>query len=238
MADSPDPQTVREGVIHEETPSFLKNIRRLLRPFMGMWYVHPDATLLVYASPAMCLGVLVTASKPSIDRLHLRNLFASGRRYHFVAGSVDGFKMETTSKVPWQRRGRTKSTATLLAEFNPLDDNLTQINITARIRIWNLWSNMMIPVFFTPLILFGIWQPVIIRVLELVALYGLAWMGYRYSAAMDAHDMVYFIEKALEELMPTSVPELGSHVPHVVDNREDFPDAWEKFYEAHSDPSD
>lgn len=235
MTETPNRDTVKEGVVYEETPAIHGKFRQLLRPFMGMWYVHPDVTMLVYAPPSVCLGVLVQASKPSTDRLHLRNLFMHGRRYHFVQGSAEGFSMETTSKVPWRRRERTPATARLAAEFQVLDDNLTQINITARIRIWHLWGGMMIPIFFTPLILFGIWQPILVRIIELIVLYALAWTAYRYRAAIDAHDMVYFIEKALEDFMPTSVSELGSHVPHVVDNRKDFPDAWEKFYEQHAD---
>lgn len=235
MTDTSNSDAVKEGVVYEKNPPFYRRLRHLLRPFMGMWYVHPDVTLLVYAPPTACLGMLVQASKPSTDRLHLRNLFAHGRRYHFVDGSAKGFIMETTSKIPWRRRDRTPAVARLSGEFQVLDDNLTQINITANIRLWHLWGGMMIPVFFTPLILFAIWQPVVVRVIEVVALYALAWTAYRYRAAIDAHDMVYFIEKALEDFMPSSVLELGAHVPHVVDNREDFPDAWEKFYEQHAD---
>ena len=202
---------------------------------MGLWCVDLDRRILGYVTPRVCLGGLVQASKPSTDRLHLRDLLAYGRRYHFVGGSPKGFTMETTSRIPWRRRDRTPAVARLSAEFQVLDDNLTQINITARIRIWHLWSGMLVPMFFTPLFLFGIWQPFWVRVLELIALYVLAWSAYRYRAAIDAHDMVYFIEKALEDFLPKSVSELGAHVPHVVDNRQDFPAAWEKFYEQHTD---
>ena len=236
MADTAHHQTVKKGRIYDDKPRWSR-LRRWLRPFLGMWYVHPDVTLLVYASPAVCLGVLLQASKPSKDRLHLSDLFINGRRYHFVSGSADGFRMETTSKVPWRRKDRTRSTATLTGQFQMLDDNLTQINITARIRLMNMASRFFLPIFFTPLFLFAIWQSPLVRVIETLAIYILAWISYRYSAAMDAHDMVYFIEKVLEDFMPTSVTELGSHVPHVVDNREDFPEAWEKFYSEHADES-
>lgn len=236
MSDAQSQQTAKEGVVYDKEESKKSRLMRLLRPFWGFWYVHPDVTLLVYATPAVCLGTLVTSAKPSTERLDLRNLFAHGRRYHFVGGSLEGFRMETTSKVPWRRRReRTPANATLSAKFQPLDDSLTRIHITARIRLWNIWGRFFIPIFFTPLFLFGVWQPLPIRILELILLYGLAWMSYRYSAAIDAHDMVYFIEKVLEDFMPKSVSELSSHVPHVVDNREDFPDAWEKFYESHVD---
>lgn len=238
MTDTPDQQDVKQGVVHDENATIRQRLRRFLRPFLGMWYVHPDITVLVYASPNVCLGVLAAASKPSTERLHLRNLFANGRRYYFVDGSIEGFRMVTTSKIPWRRRDRTNAMATLVAKFNRLDDELTQIHITAQIRIWNLWGSMMIPVFFTPLILFAAWQPVVVRIIELVLLYGLAWSAYRYNAAIDAHDMVYFIQKALEDFMPKSVQELGAHVPHVVDNRGDFPDEWDKFYEEQTDQSD
>lgn len=237
MTDASPHQAVKDGVIQDDKPQG-NRLRRWLRPLLGMWYVHPDVTLLVYAPPTVCLGILVTASKPSKDRLHLRDLFIHGRRYHFVEGSPEGFRMVTTSKIPWRRKDRTRSTATLTANFQVLDETLTQINVTARIRIWNMWGRLMMPIFFTPLFLFAIWQSPAIRLIETVAMYLLAWTSYRYSAAIDAHDMVYFIEKALEDFMPKSVAELSAHVPHVMDNREDFPDAWEKFYEAHSDESE
>ncbi len=218
-----------------DSPEEQSRLWRMLRPLLKIWYVHHEVTLIAYASPAVCLGVLVTSSKPSIERLHLRNLFVHGRRYHFVSGSHEGFQMRTTSKVPWQHRGRTRSTATLTAKFNALDDDLTQINITANFLPINIIYSLVVPIFFTPLFLFAIWNHPIIRILMTVAIYGLAVIAYRYNAAVDAHDMVYFIEKSLEDFMPNSVSELGSHVPHIHNNRTDFPDAWEKFYQAQTD---
>ena len=237
MTDASPHQEAKEGVIHEDKPPS-RRLRFWLRPLLALWYVHPDVTLLVYAPPSICLGVLMTAAKPSQDRLHFRDLFIHGRRYHFLDGSPEGFRMVTTSKVPWRRKDRTPSTATLTAKFQVLDETLTQINVTAQIRIWNMWGRLIMPIFFTPLFLFAIWQPPAIRILETIGIYAFAWMSYRYSAAIDAHDMVYFIEKALEDFMPKSVSELSAHVPHVMNSREDFPDAWEKFYEAHSDKSE
>jgi hypothetical protein len=237
MTEASDPQTAKDGVIHEDNPP-PRRLHRWLRPLLALWYVHSDVTLLVYAPPSTCLGTLMTAAKPSQNRLHLRNLFAYGRRYHFIEGSPDGFKMVTTSKIPWRYKGRTQSNATLTAEFQVLDETLTQINISSQIRIWNIWGRLMMPIFFTPLFLYAVWQPPVIRLLEILLIYMFAWVSYRYSAAIDAHDMVYFIEKALEDFMPTSVSELSAHVPHVMNNRDDFPDAWEKFYKAHSNKTE
>ncbi len=236
MTDTSPHQAVKDGVIHDDKPKYHR-LRRWLRPLLALWYVHPDVTLLVYAPPSVCLGVLVTAAKPSKDRLHFRNLFVHGRRYHFLDGSVEGFRMITTSKIPWRRRDRTPPTATLDADFQVIDDTLTQINIRSQIRIWNIWGRLILPICFTPLFLFAIWQSPIVRLIETVAIYVFAWLSYRYSAAIDAHDMVYFIEKALEDFMPKTVSELSAHVPHVMNNREDFADEWEKFYQAHSDKS-
>jgi len=224
-----------EGRIPTEEIDRYSRLRRLLRPLMGMWYVHPDITLIAYGSPAVVLGMLVQASKPSTERLHLRNLFAHGRRYHFVGGSADGFRMQTTSKVPWRRRERTRATAILNANFKKLDDDLTQINITANIRLANMYTGFLVPIFFTPLFLFAVWHHPVVRIAMMIGIYGFAWMAYRYSAAVDAHDMVYFIEQSLVDLMPKSVAELAEHVPHVVDRREEFSDAWEKFYESQTD---
>lgn len=235
MTDKSYSKPPTEGRIKTEDIDKYSRLRRLLRPLMGMWYVHPDITLIAYGSPAVVLGMLVTSSKPSTDRLHLRNLFAHGRRYHFVGGSPNGFRMETTSKIPWRRRDRTRATAVLTAQFKQLDDDLTQINLTAHIRLASMYTGFIVPIFFTPLFLFAAWHHPLVRLLMLVSLYGLAWTAYRYSAAVDANDMVYFIEQSLADLMPKSVTELGAHVPYVVDNREDFADAWEKFYESHTE---
>jgi len=235
MADQSYSKPPTEGRIKTEDIDKYSRLRRWLRRFLGMWYVHPDITLIVYASPVVVLGMLVTSSKPSTDRLHLRNLFAHGRRYHFVGGSANGFRMETTSKVPWRRKERTRATATLKATFKQLDDDLTQINLTAHIRLASMYTGFIVPIFFTPLFLFAVWHHPLVRIVMTLALYGLAWTAHRYRAAVDAHDMVYFIEQSLAELMPKSVSELGSHVPHVVDNREAFAEAWEKFYESHTD---
>lgn len=235
MADKSYSKPPTEGRIRTEDIDKYSRLRRWLRPLMGMWFVHPDVTLIAYGSPVVILGMLVTASKPSTERLHLRNLFANGRRYHFVGGTADGFRLETTSKVLWRRKERTRATAVLNAKFKQLDTDLTQINLTAHIRLANMYSGFLLPIFFTPLFLFSAWHHPLLRIGMTLAIYGLAWTAYRYNAAVDAHDMVYFIEQALADLLPKSVAELAEHVPHVVDQREAFSEAWEKFYESQTD---
>lgn len=235
--DADKTQPARQGTI-DDGSSNETLVKRMFRRIMFLWYVHPDATFIVYASPMHCLHLLATAAKPSIDRLHLRNLFAHGRRYHFLRGSREGFRIVTTSKIPWSRRGRTRPNAMLDGTFQELDENLTQINITAQVHVFNIGWALIVPLFLTPMFLVAPWHPVL-RFTALFLIYALAWIAYRYNAAIDAHDMVYFIEKALEDYLPKSVSELGSVVPHVVDLQdEDFPAEWERFYQAHQEGTD
>lgn len=227
--------TVKHGKILDSAKP--RWYRRLTRPILeAVWYIPTDVTLIVYAPPIACLQILATAAKPSTERLHLRNLFVYGRRYHFLHGSAEGFRMETTSKIPWSRRGRTNPNAILDGSFKQLDDNLTQIQVSAQLRIMNIGSAMFVPFFLTPMFLVAPWLPVF-RILGLIVIYSLAWIAHRYNAAIDAHDMIYFIEKALEDFMPKSVSELGEVVPHVLNTRDDFPAEWEKFYQSHRDES-
>ena len=92
---------------------------------------------------------------------------------------------------------------------------------------------VLVPLFMTSIIIYMPWQPAILAVL-IGALFILSWFGHRYHAAVEAHDMVYFIQKVLNEYRPASAPLIaeGAHID--VENA-DFSEAWEKFYQSHRD---
>lgn len=199
-----------------------------------VWYTGAPVVLVMRASPAVCLHTLMTAAKPSTSRLHLRNLFAHGRRY-FIQPQQDGFQLTTTSKVIWRYRQRTSSSAVLDAHFSSLDDDVTRIQLRARLRPLYMLSALLIPAFMTTILVYVPWHPALILA-ALAALYGLSWAGHRLNAALEVSAMVWFVQKALEDLVPAEIMTLGAlaadQVVHY--DTQDFEQAWEKFYEQHS----
>jgi hypothetical protein len=196
------------------------------------WYVYPPVVLVIQATQTACLQTLALAAKPSTKRLHLRNLFASGRRYSLYARQ-SGFGLTTTSQVIWRYRRRTSPSAILHAEFTDLEDNFTGIHMRVHISLYYLLDVFLIPTFASALILYMPWPPVLIGVLVL-ALYGLSWFGHRNGAAYEANEMVFFVQKALEDLVPTEFLALPIGEADVIYER-DFSAAFEKFYEEHKD---
>lgn len=197
------------------------------------WYVHPLAVVVIRGTPALCLQTLALAAKPSTDRLHLGNLFASGRRYEIQLRD-SGFALMTTSKIPWYYRRRTTPAAVMLAKFSRLDENMTHIQMRVRIRLLYLLDVFLIPTFMTSIVIFMPWNPLFI-ILPVVALYGLSWFGHRFNAALEANEMIFFVQKALEDLVPTDLAALNATTGDVTYEQQAFSEAWEKFYQAHKE---
>lgn len=196
--------------------------QRLLDTF---WFVHPPAALTIRAAPIECLKALAAAAKPSQQRLHLRNLFTEGRRYYLQAAQ-DGFRLTSNSKIPW-RRGRTTFAAVLIGQFSEAGDGATRILLRARMRAAYLLDIFFIPSFITAIMVFAPWPRVTITLLALT-LYGLSWAWHRFTAALQAAEMVYFVQKALEDLTPYQTPTLAASAPEVV--MPDFREAWDRFF--------
>ncbi len=167
-----------------------------------------------------------TAAKPSTQRLHLRNLFADGRRY-FVEGNPDGFRMMTTRNVAFRYRRRTTATAILRGRFTPFGE-LTRVDLTARINTGYLVSSFVIPSFMASLLVYMPWSPALVAVM-IATLYGLSWMGHRYNARAEAHEMVWFVQKTLEDATVYEIPTLAASTAEVVDIHEDFEAEWSRF---------
>lgn len=204
--------------------------QRLLDTF---WFVHHPAALTVQAAPVECLRALAVAAKPSQQRLHLRNLFTEGRRYYLHA-IKDGFRLTSNSKIPW-RRGRTTFAALLIGQFSEAGDGATHILLRARMRMPYLLDIFYIPSFITAIMVFAPWPKLAITLLALV-LYGLSWAWHRFNAAIQAAEMVYFVQKALEDLTPYQMPSLAASAPEVV--MPNFQEEWEKFFHQHKNNLD
>lgn len=178
------------------------------------------------ASPTACLQTLAVAAKPSADRLHLRNVFAGGRRY-YVQPQTDGFRITSDNKLPWGgRRRRSSIAAVVWGNFSSSED-LTFIRLHSRMNVAYLLRGLLLPIFFTSIVAYMPWNRVVIVVL-VALLFALSLVGHRFDAALQVNEMIYFVQKALADLPPAEVSQLPPTGPDVVVS--DFREQWYKFY--------
>jgi hypothetical protein len=196
-----------------------------------LWYVYPPVVLTVDVPPIDCLRAMMEATRPSTDRLHLRNLFAEGRRY-FLQPMTDGFLLTSNSKIPWRRRARTSIAAVMTGELSSYGDGGTRLMLRARMRLLYFLDIFFLPSLMTSLLIFAPWPPALISGLAAL-LYALSFTWHRLTASLQAADMVYFVQKSLEEFTPGEVVSLGGTSPDVITQERDFREQWQKFYEAH-----
>lgn len=208
---------------------------RLRDGILGLfWYVHPTVLLLLAAPPPACLQTLALAAKPDVRRLHLRDLFADGRRYEVRVGSdLRRFTITTTHNIRWQYRRRTSAVARLSGRIEPVGEGGARVRLNIRIRLMYLLDTVLLPTFVASIVIYMNWHVTLI-VAAVVALYTLSWLGHYYNAKFEANEMVYFVQKALEDFIPPPPPELAAASPEVTLER-DFRAAWERFYEQHQE---
>lgn len=195
------------------------------RALARLWYVHPAVVLRLESAPALCLSTLASAARPSTQRLHLRNLFAEGRRYYLHA-APDGFQMNSTSKLPWSLRRRTRVAAVVFGAFE-VSGEATFLHLRARMTLPFLLDVLVLPGWMGLLLAFGP-LPVPVSALAAAALLALSWLWHRYEAALQAAEMVYFVRVALTDLQGADMPALAAGDTIVAD----FQAEWEKFYDA------
>jgi len=204
----------------------------LARVWERVWRVHPPAALTVKASQRECLRTIALAAKPDVDRLHLRNLFTDGRRYYLDVRNT-GFRLTSNTKIPWRQRARTAIAAVLYGEFTEAGEGATHIIMRSRMRLFYLLEALLIPAFISSLLVFAPWSRLLIAAL-IATLFGLSWLTHRLTATLQATDMVYFVQKALEDITPVEVPILtAGGEPEVITQDRAFREQWQKFYEAH-----
>lgn len=198
--------------------------------------LHPPVVLYVHAPPLVCLETLAKAARPHVDRLHLRDLYTEGRRY-YVRPVREGFQLTSDSRLLWGgRRARTPFAATLYGSLAPVGDDITCIRLHAGTNWWFILRSLLVPAWMSGIAILMPWPlPVVLLVVAL--LFGLSLVGNRMNAALQATDLVYFVQTALADLPAASLAELAAPGPEVVtpNTRRDFREQWQKFYEEHQE---
>jgi hypothetical protein len=194
-----------------------------------VWYIQPERVLLVKATPDQCMHTLARAARPSTERLHLRNLFSDGRRY-YLKPTDTGFQLNSTSRIPW-RRGRGRIASVLLGNCSEIDAGVTRIDLRARMTFTHFADVFLLPGWMGLLLISGP-LPLPLGVGLSVVLLALSWIWHWYAAVLQATEMTYFVQVALDDLPAATIPELRSsdNVIHA-----EFQQQWQKFYEQHKD---
>ncbi len=204
----------------------VKWLGRLLR-------VNAPAYLTVGASLDDCLKTLALATRPSLDRLHLRNLFTDGRRY-FLRLEGKQFQIKTNQKILWSRRGRTRHAAVLIGTCNAVGEAQTRIELHCRMRLLYFLDIFLIPAFMFSVMIFAPWRPWLIAALGL-SLLALSWVWHRSNARLQALEMIFFVHKSLEEIGVVELPGLGAQSPDVILDGRSFQQEWTRFMARHHD---
>lgn len=214
-------------------------LARLLRRagllLRDLWLIHPPVAIVVGANRPTALQTLHAATRPSTDRLHLRDLFAEGRRY-YIQFNDDGFRMTSDQRLRFgSRRRRSGRTALIFATVSgDSDASITLIRMRARMFVWQVVRAFLWPALFATIILNVGWWDISVRIAIVLLLVALSWTTHRADAALQASEMVFFVQKALEDLPPARVPSLESQRPDVVSTPDaDFSAAWQRFYQQH-----
>jgi hypothetical protein len=197
--------------------------------------VNPPVYLTVAAPLEDCLQTLALATRPSLERLHLRNLFADGRRY-FMQMEGTRFQIRTNQKIMWSRRGRTRHAATLSGDCSVVNEGQTRIVLQGRMRLLYFLDVLLIPAFMTSLLLYAPWRPLLIAALSAL-LFTLSWVWHRMNARLQTLEMIFFVQKSLEEVAAVELPGLGVQSPDVVLDGRSFQQEWARFMARQHDDS-
>lgn len=202
---------------------------RILRAIANrLWYIQPPRLMLIQAAPTLCLLTLHQAVKPSVERLHLRNLFMEGRHYSFAAQEL-AFRMNSTSRSPWRRR-HGRPAAVLLGQCADIGAGITRVDLRTRMSLPFLLDVFVLPGWMSLLLLFGP-LPLQTGIIASLVLLLCSWLWHWYNAALQATDLLYFVEVALDDLPDAQVAQLAASTDNTI--RADFVEEWQKFYQEH-----
>lgn len=196
-----------------------------------VWYLQEAKVLIAKASPSACMQTIITAAQPSANRLHLRSLFSSGRRYQ-VSANKQGFQLTTTSKVWWHYRRRTFTAAVIHAKITSVNNEITRIDLQARMALRYLIDTVIIPIIIGVFIIFSPLSLIVIITFLTTVIY-LSWLAHRTNARLEASEMIYFVQKALEDLESAEIVPMSAATPGVIYEGKDFEKAWQEFYSTH-----
>lgn len=193
--------------------------------------IHAPVALVVGAGRDDCLSALGAAAKPSTERLHLRELFRDGRRYH-LAPAAAGFRLFTDARRWSGSAGRTSPAAVLDGELVPMgsgDAPVTLLRMRARMRPAHALAALAFPAFVALVVaaspVESLWKPLLVG-----ALIGLSLLAERFEAAYQAHVMVEFVRKAVDGLPRVDSLRLDAGRGPVVDGDAGFSQAWDHVY--------
>lgn len=197
-----------------------------------LWQLHPPVALIVRASQAAVLQTLKSAARPSQDRLHLRSLYAEGRRYT-IEPNESGFNLtSSTREQGGSRQRRSRVAAVVTGTLTDAGDQITIVRLHTRISLPYLLSALIIPAFMSSIILLTPWHPVVIALL-VISLFALSLVGHRTNAALQTGENIYFARKVLEDLPSAELLTLPTRTPDIVARAGDasgFSEQWGKFY--------
>lgn len=210
---------------------FTGALRRLGQRLNARTRLHESVVLAVGADRETCLATLAAASRPSTQRLHLRDLFREGRRYHLSPTSA-GFRLYTDTRRFGSNAGRTSPAALLsgeLASVGDADAPVTLLRLRASVRPAHALAALAFPAFVALLVLAS---PVdsLSKPLLVVGLIGLALLAQRFDAAYQVHAMVEFVRKALDDLPRAEMRQLDAGRGPLVEGDAGFSQAWQRFY--------
>ena len=206
--------------------SFIRLYRWLLQ---HVWFLQSSSHIRLAISPSQTYQILETATKPSVKRLGLRKLFAKGRRYYIRATQDSGFQMSTNSRVWWHPKRRTAITTILTAKFEPVDDTVSRLKLSSRVKLRYLLGQLIYPTFFASLVIFMHWSLWAI-VISVLGLYVLSWLGHRFTALLEVHEIIFFIETVLADFAPEPPKQLASEGADII-IEDDFVAEWDRFVE-------
>lgn len=221
--------------------AFMRNSDLLLR-LRTLAQLHPPVALVIAADRADCLNTLSSATRPSQHRLHLRELFSEGRRY-YLHTHPDGFRVTSDSRQFWgSKRRRTRVAASVIGAMSTSGESgspLTFIHLRAQTSAAYLFSGLIQPLIFCLIVLATPTWALPLKLTLAVVIMLLAWLGRRADAALQANDLIYFVQKVLADLPSGDIPSLEKPRPEVVTPfNEDFREQFDRFYREHTTGSD
>lgn len=166
---------------------------------------------------------LDAAAIPSTQRLHMRDAFADGRRY-FIDAFDGGFRMATTSKSLFARGQRTSAMCVLRARVEAITDAESRISLEPRLRGIAIVGALVVPTVLSLLLLPVPWPPALIALI-CAAAYGASIVGLLAGARLEAYEMLYFVEKAFEDMRKFSLAQLAPASQDII-GAQDFRELW------------
>jgi ABC-type protease/lipase transport system fused ATPase/permease subunit len=136
--------------------------------------------------------------------------------------------MMTTSRIIWRPSQRSSSAAILVGQFEQLDEQLSRLHLQARIKPFYLLGVVLIPLYFTVFFFYIPWPRAVV-IVSLALMYLFSWLNRRYTARLEAFEMVHFIRTVLNDVIP-----MPAELPAATSQQSgEFEAVWERFYEEH-----